>query len=80
MEQSMDWLNKIEEIYNKIKESNQCLCINDLAITGDDLKRLGMTEGKELGDMLKYLFHKVLERPELNNMQDLLLLVKRKLL
>lgn len=79
IKQSMDWLNKVEEIYNKIKELKQCLCINDMAITGEDLKSLGMTEGKELGDMLKYLFHKVLEKPELNNRQDLIMLVKRKL-
>jgi tRNA nucleotidyltransferase (CCA-adding enzyme) len=70
----------IKSIYYNIKNENQCLNIRNMAINGDDLILLGMTPGKEMKDMLNYLFDCVLETPQLNNKQKLMDLAKRRML
>ena len=45
--------------------------MNDLAVTGDDLMRLGL-RGRELGEMLNFLLDYVMEYPG-NNRRELLL-------
>lgn len=65
---------KIEEILNKsyVYEKNQ------LAIDGNDIIKLGYNEGKIIGEILDYLFERVLEEPEKNNKEDLIKLIKEK--
>lgn len=60
--------NRVEVIKNK----KEPLSITDLAINGNDLINLGVPEGKEIGDILNYLFEIVLEKPEFNNQNKLL--------
>ena len=43
-----------------------------LAVDGEDLKQLGFSEGRRLGDALKALREVVLEDPELNRREELL--------
>ena len=52
--------------------------IKDLAVNGEDLIRLGIKEGKEIGELLKQLLELVIENPDQNNKESLLLYVKRK--
>lgn len=53
--------------------------LGDLAISGEDLKQLGLDEGPELGRALRALLEGVLEDPSLNT-RELLLEEARKLL
>jgi len=73
-------LDNIKKIYNEIKNSNQCLNKRDMAINGDDLILIGMKPGKDLKNMLDYLFECVLESPELNDKQKLIDLAKHGIL
>lgn len=51
------------------------LAVADLAINGEDLKRLGIKPGPAYGRLLRELLERVLEEPELNQREALLGLV-----
>lgn len=55
------------------------LAVSDLAIGGNDLREIGFTPGPELGETLRFLLERVLERPELNERQTLLELARTRL-
>jgi tRNA nucleotidyltransferase (CCA-adding enzyme) len=55
----------------KILQAGPPLAIADLALDGSDLKGLGLPPGPQFGEILRYLLEKVLDRPELNNREDL---------
>lgn len=62
-----------EEIYN----NNDCLSLSEMAITGRDLKEFGLPDGKQIGDILKTLFDKVIENPELNHREILMSMAEK---
>lgn len=62
-----------EEIYN----NNDCLSLSEMAITGRDLKEFGLPDGKQIGDILKILFDKVIENPELNHRETLMSMAEK---
>lgn len=62
-----------EEIYN----NNDCLSLSEMAITGRDLKEFGLPDGKQIGDILKILFDKVIENPELNHREILMSMAEK---
>ena len=70
----LDRRKKIEEILKEsyIYEKNQ------LAINGNDIMELGYKQGIIIGEILDYLFERVLENPEKNNKEDLIELIKEK--
>lgn len=55
------------------------LAVSDLAIDGNDLKRAGLQPGPRFGEILRELLDRVIERPELNERDTLLDLVRREL-
>jgi len=66
---------ELDALANRIAEvraKEMALKITDLDITGHDLKDNFNIEGKELGDVLKYLLDKVIDEPALNKKIDLL--------
>jgi tRNA nucleotidyltransferase (CCA-adding enzyme) len=63
--------NRVEAI----KYRKEPLSIKDLSINGNDLIKLGVPEGKKIGNILNYLLEEVLENPELNNYRQLISLV-----
>ncbi|MGB7604325.1 MAG: HDIG domain-containing metalloprotein [Lutisporaceae bacterium] len=73
----LSMLDRVNAIYEKIMADKQCLTIKELAVNGDDLLGIGFKQDKILGTVLKTLFDKVLEQPELNNRATLLELSKR---
>ena len=73
-------LQSLYEVYKEIKEKNESFLIKDLAVNGEDLIRLGIKEGKEIGELLKQLLELVIENPDQNNKESLLLYVKENLI
>ena len=68
-------MKDLDESYNlfrKIYQSNQCVSLKELAVSGSDLIANGFKPGKELGDILKMLLEIVIEQPELNRREILL--------
>lgn len=70
-------LDKKEEIIEVLEEKN-IYKKDDLEINGYDIIKLGYSEGKIVGEILSYLFDKVIDDPELNKKEILLELVKDK--
>ncbi|NMA82580.1 MAG: CCA tRNA nucleotidyltransferase [Epulopiscium sp.] len=77
IEESLADLDRIEELYKKIKEEEHCMSIKDLAINGQDLKQIGFKQGKEIGEILKKLLVYVIEEPKKNTKEDLIALAKK---
>ena len=61
-----------------IEQLNQPLSVHDLAIDGHDLiKELKLKPGKQMGEILNKLFEMVLEEPQLNTKEKLLIQAKK---
>ena len=60
--------------FNEILENNEPFCINQLDISGDDLKRQGLS-GVEIGKTLDHLLNLVIIDPSLNQKDKLLTLI-----
>ena len=60
-----------KEAYREILTANDCLTLKDLKINGNQLKALGISEGKMIGAILNALLAQVLNNPELNEYEKL---------
>jgi len=71
-------LKKIEfKLYNSIYSSNECIFINQLKITGNDLIKNGIAlEGVKIGEILNKILDEVLKNPSLNEYTKLIELSK----
>ena len=63
-------------MFAQIIEEKQCLKLSDMAISGKDLITIGIKPGPDMGRILRDLFDRVLEEPELNTSEQLLAIVK----
>lgn len=73
---------KLENIYDEIEDTirkKHCYSLKDLAINGEDLKNLGIKNGKDIGIFLNIALNIVLENPEKNNKEILIKLLKEKI-
>lgn len=59
-------LAETEEVSREILAAADCLTLKDLKINGNQLKELGIQEGKTIGTILDALLSMVLDYPELN--------------
>jgi len=75
MEERLQILAGLENMYEEVVNEGDCLTIKDLAVNGGDLIGIGMKPGEEMGQMLKYLLDKVLEEPDMNDKNILLNMV-----
>ena len=64
--------NNVKSILDDVIESEQCFKLKDLNINGNDIKALGIKEGKAVGDILNYLFNCVIS-DEIDNDYDTLI-------
>ena len=76
-----DWkaqvLADIIKAHDEIIEEGNALTLKDLAISGGDLKALGINPGPEMGNILRNLLDLVLDDPSLNTKEQLTKLVKQ---
>ena len=66
--------NKVEEVLAE----EDIFSLKDMDIDGNDIKNLGY-KGREIGNILKYLFDKVMENPKINEKTILLEIIKREI-
>lgn len=76
-EEKLNRLLELEKIYRDVIEAEECVSLRTLAVTGRDLIDIGMKPGKELGAVLNQLLETVLDDPEKNTKEELLLMVQR---
>lgn len=73
-------IDEYESIYNicrEIYDDNDCLSLSEMAINGKDLKEFGLPDGKQIGDILKILFDKVIENPQINHRETLMAMAEK---
>jgi len=68
-------LDDIIKAHDEIIEEGNALTLKDLAISGGDLKALGITPGPEMGTILQNLLDQVLDDPSLNTKEQLTKLI-----
>lgn len=71
----LEHLENVEQMYHEILEKNQCVCLKQLALNGQDLKAVGIVEGIKIGENLQKLLEMVLDDPEKNSKEKLLELI-----
>ncbi len=72
-----DAVEMIREAAEEIVGNKEPCILKDLALNGNDLKRLGIKPGREMGGILNGLFEIVLENPAMNQKDVLLDLARR---
>lgn len=74
------WVANLLELKDRIQyiiEKNTALCLKDLAINGKDLIQIGISPGKQIGQILMHLMETVLDDPECNTRDRLLEIAKK---
>lgn len=71
-------IQKLEARIAQLRQKDMALKVTDLALDGHDLQALGL-KGPQVGDMLQKLLEAVIDDPELNNKQTLLVLAQKSL-
>lgn len=66
-------LQEVWQVYTGIKQREECTSLKDLAVNGSDLIGAGFAPGKELGEVLNRLLLLVLEEPQKNTREELLM-------
>ena len=74
---SISEYKSIYEICQEIYDDKDCLSLSEMAITGRDLKEFGLPDGKQIGDILKILFDRVIEDPKLNHREILMSMAEK---
>ena len=65
-----------EKLLKEELKGNNPVRLRDLAINGNDLIEMGISEGEKIGSILWIIFKKVLTNPESNNKKYLLELAR----
>ena len=76
IEQKLENLNTIIDIYKDVIENEEVISINELEIDEHDLISIGIEETKGIKRTLEYLLEKVMEDPELNQKEKLIYLAR----
>lgn len=71
LEQKKAAYDQMQQMYRRIMERGDCLCVKSLAIDGGRLIELGIPPGPDMGWLLNELLTQVLERPERNTKEEL---------
>lgn len=72
LEKRLDKVKRMEKCLDDVLKEKACFNLNQLEISGKDLIRIGMPEGKEIGDMLNKLLEKVISGEVENSREKLM--------
>lgn len=72
-------ITELQKHISKVRAQDMALKVTDLDIDGEDLKKIGVKPGPQMGDILKRLLDAVLEDPLMNSKEKLLAEVKHML-
>ena len=70
--EKVEILEKVRDIYKDVLDKKQCVSLKTLNITGNDLIKAGIKQGKMIGVVLNKLLEDVIENPEHNEYEYLL--------
>ena len=66
-------LERVHQVYDEILKRKDCISLKNLQVTGKDLIAAGMKPGKKIGEILNQMLEDVLETPEHNEREYLLM-------
>ena len=69
-------LKKFDTVVHRLLEEDACISIAQLAVNGEDLMRIGIPAGPQIGHMLNALLDQVLDEKLANHRQSLLVWAK----
>ena len=72
----LELLDRIMDVYQQIRQENPCMSIRQLAVSGDDLMKMGYPEGPMIGTILKDVLEKVMLEIIPNEYEDIICYVK----
>ncbi len=72
-DEKMEKLTSFEQMYQKIVRDGDPLSIKELAVNGNDLMKEGVAPGPALGEALERLMDRVLDDPQMNEKEKLLM-------
>lgn len=75
-EKSREEYTVLSEIFHQIQEVGECFSLKNLCVNGNDLKALGINEGKKIGIILQKLLENVIENQVENERDQLLEYIK----
>lgn len=70
--EKVEILEKVRDIYKDVLDKKQCVSLKTLNITGNDLIKAGIKQGKMIGVVLNKLLEDVIENPEHNEYEYLI--------
>ncbi|MCR5145013.1 MAG: CCA tRNA nucleotidyltransferase [Lachnospiraceae bacterium] len=76
-EEKLREIDDFENIYHNIIEQNQCISKKDMMVNGRDIMDLGAPQGKIIGEVLDRLFEEIVDDPELNDRDYLIIRAKQ---
>ena len=65
-------VNAILSMIDEVVKNQECFTVKDLAIDGNDLIKLGISEGEQIGEILRELLEMVMDGEIANNREELL--------
>ncbi len=71
-EEKLQKIDIASKIFDEIIEEQSCFTLKQLAVNGNDLKAIGITDGKTIGKTLKYLLSLVIDEKTENEKSVLL--------
>jgi len=78
-EKKLKTLANIQSTMSKILEEKQCFTLKQLAVNGNDLIKIGIHDGKIIGEILNWLLEQVMEN-QLENKKDTLIIAAKKII
>lgn len=78
LETRLKTVNEVEGMAKEIIAQNQCFCIEDLALNGNDLLELGIPPGPEIGILLEGMIRAVIDEKVINEKEALLAWARRR--
>jgi tRNA nucleotidyltransferase (CCA-adding enzyme) len=77
LQEKLETINEVEKIFEEIKKSGPALSVKDLEIDGNDLIKLGLSPGPQIGNILNKLLEAVINDPSKNRKETLIELAKQ---
>lgn len=70
--EKLQYLRKLQEIYTEEISKNTAFSVKALAVNGNDIKQLGITNGRKIGECLNRLYSLVIDGEAANDKEQLL--------
>ena len=74
-QEKLELIDELKEAYEGVVRRGECVSLRTLAVTGNDLIKLGIKPGPEIGEILNRLLNAVIEDPSLNTKEALIKMI-----